>query len=278
MLSDTTIQENNCYELKGITSLNIRIVTLQLGDEQIELMEYLNVQGRPIPKDSQSNDLCFQHMAILVSDMNRAYTHLQTFEVESISVAPQTIPPENQTAAGMQAFKFKDRDRHNLELILFPPGKGQSKWHHACKHLFLGIDHSAIVVSSTEQSLHFYRDLLGLQVKDSSFNCEETQARLDNLTGAKVKVTGLRPAHQGLGIELLEYVAPANSHPQSRQWKITDIGHMQVELFVDDIEQVPKVLQQNKIEFLPFHQGYLVKDPDGHAMLLKQNKKISLQS
>jgi hypothetical protein len=53
---------------------------------------------------------------------------------------------------------------------------------------------------------------------------------------------------------------------------------MQVELLVDDIEQVPKALQQNKIEFLPFHQGYLVKDPDGHAMLLKQNKKISLQS
>lgn len=241
-------------------------------------MQYLNVEGRPIPKDSQSNDLWFQHMAVVVSDMDRAYAHLQTFEIEPISVAPQTIPPENQTAAGIRAFKFKDCDRHNLELIWFPPGKGQSKWHHDRERLFLGIDHSAIVVSSTEQSLYFYRDLLGLQVKDSSFNCQETQARLDNLPGAKVKVTGLRPVHKGLGIELLEYVAPANPRLQSRQWKSSDIAHMQVELIVNNIEQVPKVLQQNKIEFLPFHQGYLVKDPDGHAMLLKQNKKISLQS
>src|SRR6476620_12764323 len=81
-VSDITVEGQNYRDLEGVDGAKIRIVTLQLGNELIELMEYLNVEGKPIPKDSQSNDLWFQHLAIAVSDMDRAYAHLRSFQIE----------------------------------------------------------------------------------------------------------------------------------------------------------------------------------------------------
>jgi hypothetical protein len=54
--------------------------------------------------------------------------------------------------------------------LWFPPGKGAPKWHQDTAKLFLGIDHTAIVVSNTETSLRCYRDLLGLQIVGESEN------------------------------------------------------------------------------------------------------------
>lgn len=277
-VSDITV-DGNYSDVEGVAGAKIRIVTLQLGDELIELMEYLNVEGKPIPTDSQSNDLWFQHMAIAVSDMDRAYAHLRSFPIDPISVEPQTIPPGNKASAGVRAFKFKDPDRHDLELIWFPPDKGQDKWHQNTDRLFLGIDHSAIAISNTEQSLQFYRDLLGMEVEGGSLNWRETQAIMDDLPGAEVRITALRPRLGGLGIELLDYLVPPKGRPIPSDWKSCDIAHMQVELVVNDIEQAVDVLRQNGVEFVssrvveftdsscPYRQGCLVKDPDGHAML-----------
>lgn len=278
-VSDITVNGRDYSEMEGVPDAKIRIVTLQLGDELIELMEYLNVEGKPIPSDSQSNDLWFQHLAIAVSDLDCAYAHLQSFPIEPISVEPQTIPPGNQASAGVRAFKFKDPDRHDVELIWFPPDKGQDKWHQKSERLFLGIDHSAIAISNTEQSLQFYCDLLGMQVEGGSLNWRETQARMDDLPGAEVRITTLRPRLGGLGIELLDYLVPPKGRPIPSDWKSCDIAHMQVELIVNDIEQAVDMFRKNGVEVVssrvvefadsscPYRQGGLVKDPDGHAML-----------
>ncbi len=280
LIGDITVEGQDYSDLEGVPGAKIRIVTLQLGDELIELMEYLNVESKPIPSDSQSNDLWFQHLAIVVSDIDRAYAHLRSFPIEPISVEPQTIPPSNEASAGVRAFKFKDLDGHDLELIWFPPDKGQDKWHQDTNRLFLGIDHSAIAISNTEQSLHFYRDLLGMQIEGGSLNQGETQARLDGLSQAKVKVTPLRPSQGGLGIELLDYLVPGKGRPIPSEWKSCDTAHIQVELVVNDIEQAVETLRQNGVQIVssqivqfsdrsfPHRQGCLVKDPDGHAILL----------
>ena len=283
LVSDITVTGEEYSQLEGVPDANIRIVTLQLGNEHIELMQYLNIQGKPIPSDSQSNDLWFQHLAIVVNNMDRAYAHLKSFFIESISVAPQTIPPDNEASAGVRAFKFKDPDRHDLELIWFPPDKGQDKWHQHTERLFLGIDHSAIAIANTEHSLQFYRDLLGMQVAGGSLNHGETQARLDGLPEAKVRVTALRPAQGGLGIELLDYLVPERDRPIPSDWKSCDIANVQVELVVNDLEQAVDQLRQNGVQFvssqlvqftdskMPYRQGCLIKDPNGHAMLLIAN-------
>jgi catechol 2,3-dioxygenase-like lactoylglutathione lyase family enzyme len=277
-VSDLTVAGQPDSDLEGVAEAKIRIVTLKLGDERIRLMQYLNVAGKPIPEDSQSNDLWFQHLAIVVSDFDRAYAHLKTFAIGSISTEPQTIPQTNSASAGVRAFKFKDPDRHPLELIWFPADKGQPKWQQNSDRLFLGIDHSAIAIANTEQSLHFYRDLLGMQVQAGSLNQGETQARLDGLPTAKVRVTPLKTAAGGVGIELLDYLIPEGDRPIPKDWQSCDLAHLQIELVVDKIEQTIQRLQQNNVQFvspglvqLPdrsYSQACLVKDPNGHALLL----------
>ena len=277
-VSDITVEGQDYSALEDVALARIRIVTLQLQDEFIELMHYLNIEGKPIPENSQSTDLWFQHFAIVVSDMDRAYTHLQSFTFGRISDQPQTMPPEIPDATGVRAFKFLDPDGHDLELIWFPQDKGQDKWHQNNHRLFLGIDHSALAVANTEQTLKFYRDLLGMHVEGSSLHQGEIQAHLDGLPEATVQVTSLRPAQGGLGIELLDYTRPANGRPFLHDWKSSDLAHMQLELVVNDIESILETLRQNNVQFVsqylveftqaPYTKACLVKDPNGHAILL----------
>ncbi len=279
-VSDLTVNAPEYSQLFDVPNAVIRIVMLRLGDESIKLMQFLNLSSRPIPVDSQSNDLWFQHLAIAVGDMDRAYAHLKSFLTESISDAPQTMPASNPAAVGIRAFKFKDPDGHDLELIWYPVDKGQEKWHRQTDRLFLGIDHTAIAIADTEQSLQFYRDLLGMEVEGDSLNQGQTQARLDGLPEAKVRVTALRPAQGGLGIELLDYLIPEQERPMPNSWKCSDIAHLHIEMAVQDIKETADRLSRSGIRFVsphwtqfsgsfaPDHKGCLVKDPNGHALFL----------
>jgi catechol 2,3-dioxygenase-like lactoylglutathione lyase family enzyme len=195
-------------EAFGVGRTEANEVVMRLGEDEISLVQFAT-PGRAMPADSRSNDLWFQHLAIVVDDMQSAYAHLCSSRGwRPISaVGPQTLPASN---GGVQAFKFRDPDGHPLELLWFPPGHGRAVWHEpdssGDRELpFLGIDHSALAVSSTRASIAFYR-ALGMRPVERSLNVGTIQARLDDLPAARVKVTGLRPAsHEGPGLELLAY-------------------------------------------------------------------------
>src|SRR4051794_300434 len=78
--------------LQAVFGARARIVSMALGDETIELTEYLAPRGRPNPSDARSNDRSFQHMAIIVSDMDAAYARLREHRVQHASTGPQTLP------------------------------------------------------------------------------------------------------------------------------------------------------------------------------------------
>src|SRR5207247_1217523 len=80
------------------------------------------------------------------------------------SSGPQRLPDWNKNAAGISAFYFKDPDEHRVEVLQFPPDKSPEKWHRPTGKLFLGIDHTAIVVWDTEASLKSYPRLHSPQV------------------------------------------------------------------------------------------------------------------
>src|SRR5712672_1879298 len=63
--------------LEGVFGLRLRRARLRLGDEFLELTEFLTPKGRPVPLDSRSNDRWFQHVALIVNDMDRAYKWLR---------------------------------------------------------------------------------------------------------------------------------------------------------------------------------------------------------
>src|SRR5262249_50869433 len=147
-----------------VFGMRARIARMTLGGESIELTEYVAPRGLPMPVDSRSNDRWFQHVAIIVSDMDRAYQWLRRHKVQHASSGPQLLPAWNKSAGGIRAFYFRDPDGHPLEILSFPADKGNAKWHMPTDRLFLGIDHTAIVISNTEASLKFYRDQLGMDV------------------------------------------------------------------------------------------------------------------
>ncbi|YAF94532.1 MAG: VOC family protein [Nodularia sp. CChRGM 3473] len=276
-ISDVEVLGTEYEKLQGLFGVRLRVVQMQLGNETIELTEYLTPKGKPIPIDSRSNDHWFQHIAIAVSDMDQAYQHLRKFKVQHASTAPQRIPDSNKAAAGIRAFYFKDPDGHNLEIIYFPPGKGDRKWQKPTNQLFLGIDHTAIVVSNTQASLQFYRDFLGLKLVGESMNYGTEQEYLNNVQGARLHISTLRsPA--GIGIEFLEYLTPKDGRPLPTDARPNDLLHWQTTLVVKDVIAVNKKLRNHKLTFispgvvtipgqeLGFKKGFLVRDPDGHTM------------
>jgi catechol 2,3-dioxygenase-like lactoylglutathione lyase family enzyme len=277
-VSDVELVGRTYEQLEGIFGLHIRVVRMQLGDEFIELTDYLTSGGRRIPEDAKSNDLIFQHIAIVVSDMEKAYDHLRNFNVEYVSTSPQTLPKSIPGAEGIKAFYFHDPDNHNLELIYFPKDKGQPKWHAGDK-LFLGIDHTAIGVSNSEESHKFYAHVLGLQQKGQSWNRGIEQEHLNNVEGASLHISGYR-ANQGPGIEFLQYLKPGPGKTYPADSHADDIWHWQTTLVVDDAEKLYNEFLHSSYRILSTAlvnlqtsdgkpaQAFIVRDPDGHAMLV----------
>lgn len=263
--------------LSGVFGARVRVVRLKLGNEVLELTEFLTPQGRPIPVDSRSNDRWFQHVAIIVSDMDKAYAQLRANRVRHASTGPQTLPSYITAAAGIRAFYFKDFDNHVLEILSFPPDKGAAKWHELEKtgKLFLGIDHTAIVIRDTETSLKFYRDALGLSVAGDSMNYGSEQEHLNNVFGARLHITGLKTRDGGINVEFLEYLAPTNGSPYPADSRSNDLWHWQTTLVADAIDHLfqtyrPEYISTAAVLFekpvLGFRKASLVRDPDGHAV------------
>ncbi|MEO8041943.1 MAG: VOC family protein, partial [Acidobacteriota bacterium] len=235
--------------------------------------------GRPIPVDSRSNDRWFQHIAIIVSDMDKAYAQLRAYKVRHASTGPQTLPSYITAAGGIRAFYFKDFDNHVIEILSFPPDKGSAKWHDLEKtgKLFLGIDHTAIVVADTDSSLKFYRDTLGLTVAGESMNYGTEQEHLNNVFGARLHITGLKTDEPGINVEFLEYLAPTNGRPYPTDSHSNDLWHWQTSFETATMDQMfrsyrPEFISTGAILFekpvLGFRNASLVRDPDGHAVRL----------
>ena len=279
-VSDVEVWGEEYERLQGLFGVRMRVVRLRLGDETIELTEYLAPRGRPIPVDSRSNDRWFQHFAVITSDMERAYARLRQHKVRHASTGPQTLPLWNKNAGGIKAFYFKDPDGHALEILQFPEGKGAEKWHHlrSSGRLFLGIDHTAIVVSDTEASLKFYRDVLGMTVAGGSENYGTEQEHLNNVRGARLRITALRAPRGGIGVEFLEYLAPRDGRPAPADKRANDLLHWQTGLVTENTDGLAERLRRGRYSFvsdgftaldpagLGFRRGFLVADPDGHVM------------
>ncbi len=272
-------------ELVGVFGVRLRVVRLRLGDEYLQLTEYLASPGRPAPVDTRSNDRWFQHVAIIVRDMDSAYARLRAAKARHASTGPQLLPATIPNAAGIRAFYFRDPDGHPLEVLQFPPDKGDPKWHAAGDRLFLGIDHTAIVVADTRASLAFYRDVLGFRVAGESMNFGTEQEHLNNVQGARLHITGLR-APAGPGVEFLEYLSPRDGRPYPADERPNDLVHWQTTVLVPDVGAAAEAVRRGKFRLvstapvelpdtaLGFHRGILVRDPDGHAIQLVEHEGV----
>ena len=211
----------------------LRITHLQRGDQTLELAMFDN-PGAPYPATSASNDLWFQHCALVTEDIGGAYGRLRAQDFTPISRnGPETL------AGGVVAFKFRDPEGHPLELIQFPQANAATAG---------GIDHSAIAVADAERSIAFYTGTLDLTVASRQVNTGPSQDALDGLDGTIVDVVGLAPAQASPHVELLGYGRPrGRAGARMRQ---NDVAASRLVFAADG------------------DGGRLLHDPDGHAVVL----------
>ncbi len=264
------------YEsLLGKFGIRYKVAHLSLGNEKVDLIDYLTPGGRSYPETQKSNDLSFQHIAIVVSDMDKAFALLSQNNVEYVSTAPQTIPASNAAAAGIRAFYFHDNDRHTLELIYFPKGKGNPKWQQTSGQLFLGIDHTAIGISDTDTAAIFWNSLLDLKKRGESHNMGTEQAHLNNVAGAELHITG-NAADKGPGVEFLQYLIPGVGMATPLDTQCDDLWNWITVMYCDNVVQLHHTLAQN-INYatgtlVSIHEKnqFVTRDYDGHAIWIIQ--------
>jgi catechol 2,3-dioxygenase-like lactoylglutathione lyase family enzyme len=275
LVSDVELAGRDVELLYGVFGARVRVARMQLGREQIELTQFLAPRGRPYPADTRANDRWFQHIAVITSDMGAAYARLRQANTAYASTEPQRLPEWNANAAGIEAFYFRDPDGHFLEVLAFPRGKGDARWQDKSR-MFLGIDHTAVVSGDTARSLQYYRDGLGLKVAGGSENHGIEQEHLNNVFGARLRITTLRAA-AGPGIELLEYLTPRDGRPSPLDLKANDLAHWHSTVVTRGAAAVlgnqfggwlvsPNLVPADSR--LGFARALLMRDPDGHGVRL----------
>ncbi len=94
------------------------------------------------------------------------------------------------------------------------------------------IHHTGISVSNMENSLKFYRDLLGMKVERDVMVSGKEIAEVNNLDEAKVRIVILQL--NGVQIELLEFLSPLGK-PLAKKTRLCDHAITHIALEVDNI-------------------------------------------
>jgi catechol 2,3-dioxygenase-like lactoylglutathione lyase family enzyme len=269
---EVSINEPALAELVRIPGATARVVTLQLGEQEIGLAG-IRPPGHSYPRNVPGPSPLFQHCAIVVSDMAAAYERLSgQADWNTISPdGPQVLPA---SSGGVTAYKFRDPEGHPLELLAFARDTIPARWQNFSAGGCLGIDHSAISIADTRRSVKFY-EWLGLSCIGSSLNCGPEQDRLDGIAEAFVEVTAMAlPINTTPHVELLCYRGR-----RAREWALpntNDVAATRLVLAVDNHEtlqalcaQCSDALLSGPVRFENGAMRAMVRDPDGHVLCLE---------
>lgn len=233
----------------------LRITLLRRGQQRLELAMF-DPPGPSYPADSRSNDLWFQHCALVTDDIEAAYRRLSRFPFTPISRhGPQALP------GGIVAFKFRDADGHPLELIEFPRPDLRTD---------VGIDHSALSVADPDRSIAFYAAELGLSVQSRQVNSGSAQDALDDLDDVTVDVVSLAAKSPVPHVELLGYRTPRGR--ASPIVLSSSIAASRLVFATDSLDG-----WDSAVTLTDGGRACLVRDPDGHTLLLEQSRQKNLK-
>ena len=136
------------------------------------------------------------------------------------------------------------------------------------------IRHFGVVVRDMERSLAFYRDLLGMEIRNRK---EEKGPYLDTLLAVKNGEILTVKLSSGTGsslLELIEFVSPKD--PAPRRPEVNSVGPTHIALTVGDLGALSAILKKKGAPFLsepiasPDGKVNLVfcRDPDGNLVEL----------
>ena len=143
--------------------------------------------------------------------------------------------------------------------------------------------HVGITVTNIENSIKFYRDILGLTLKGQAIMEGKETDKLFAMNNCKVKIAYLNGSDNIISppIELLEFV---NNETIKDKPQLNKISISEICFRVDNIEKVYKHLIDNNVECLSEPQEFdftaygfskskalYFKDPDGIILELMEN-------
>ena len=126
-----------------------------------------------------------------------------------------------------------------------------------------------------------FRDTLGLRVAGESENYGTEQEHLNQVFGARLRITALR-ADEGPGIEFLEYLSPNDGRPMPGSERANDLFHWHTRLVTTQMTALIPQLKNMRTPFLSggpitltsptfgFATGLLIRDPTGHVLQIVQ--------
>ena len=140
--------------------------------------------------------------------------------------------------------------------------------------MITGLNHSGIVVEDLERSVHFYRDVIGLEVVRT----------IDRDGGPISQVVGYENTHlkgallslnDGHVIELIQYIRPKVAERPTQERAV--LGGSHIAFNVDDIQKTMDELTGNgakqlnpPVETAPGRKACYMQDPDGNWIELLQ--------
>ena len=124
-----------------------------------------------------------------------------------------------------------------------------------------------------------------MEVAGESENYGPEQERLNNVFGARLRITGLK-SEKGPGIELLEYLAPSNGLPYPVSTKMNDLWSWRTRLIVASADEAMKAAKSASVDLVSpgsvdivdddigIDKGLTVSGPFGHRMILVEEAKV----
>ena len=134
--------------------------------------------------------------------------------------------------------------------------------------MITGLNHSGLVVEDLERSLHFYRDVIGLEVvrtmeRDGGPISDVVGYENTHLKGAMLSL------NDGHVIELIQYVRPEVAERPTQERAV--LGGSHIAFNVDDIQKTMDALISNgakqlnpPVETAPGRKVCYMQDPDGN--------------
>ena len=271
-VSDVQTSGADVARLFGVSGPRVRVVTMRLGAERLELVEDRGRVSRQTPAEAPRDERAVARIALAVNDIEQASLWLQRQHVQG---TPEASADARQNTTGVRALSFEDPDGHALEIVEYPAGQGDARWQRPTDRVFLGIDHAALVVGDTDESLRFYRDTLGLRVtaRRESDAPEPSSAG----TTGRSRITTLRGGG-GPAIELFESPAPRDARPASQRGsRQTLVVTTDAKLPVAGAGWSSAENERGKIvsiadATLGFRRGVTALDPDGHRVQLRASR------
>ncbi len=271
--SDTRLKGksyDNLYGLKGVDARRAVLGFQESGD--IHLIQHYAHRGWPVSKAMTQYDYCYIHMDFASRSLEHIY---RDFQKKGVTV---NCPMQNEQTQQRKSISFKAPDFVQLETHDWAMKHPWIKAERPEKGFYAFV-HTALSVRDLNQTLHFYRDLLDMQLIRTSHLQGDRFESMDCLKKGAIAQNAVVRGKEGPEIQFLWHYAGVH-HQQGKPIGITmqqcDYAIVNVGLKTDDIEGLHRLLRKEgtvvNCEIQSTAGGiraFSFRDPDGNFLIVE---------